>query len=273
MSYEGTEAKREQKLHDLEEILICPICKEKLNIDKISLTCPNNHTFNISKKGTAVLYKTSKLKNDKIYTKDLFVKRRNFINCGFYNELYDKIYNIIKNYENKIILDMGSGEGTHDYKIKQFLNSNTSKIIGIDLSKDAVDLFNDYIDNNFLGIVADLNNVPFVNNTIDIILNILSPSNEMEIIIKVTPKMQYLHELREALNIKDYENEKIINENINKKYEIISKEEYVKTFPLDGNSLNYLINMTPLLSNYKEIPKIDYITIALNIYVLKKKNN
>lgn len=264
----------------LSSILICPFCSEKLNIDKNSLICINKHTFNISKKGTAILYKTSKLKRNKVYDNNLFINRRTFINSGFYNEIHNKICDIIKNYNNDIILDMGSGEGAHDYKIIKALNNN-SKIIGVDLSKDGIDLYNDYINDNFLGIVADLNNIPLKDNSVDIILNFLSPSNENEmsrllknegIIIKVTPKKQYLHELRDVLNIKEYENEDIIFNNISNKYEVISKDEYVNTFELNDKEFNNLINMTPLLNNYDKIPKINEITIALNIYVLRNKN-
>lgn len=267
--------------NNLSTILICPFCSKKLNIDGNSLICLNKHTFNISKKGTTILYKTSKLKNNKVYDKNLFINRRKFINNGFYGELHNKIHDIICGYNNKMILDMGSGEGAHDHKIFKMLNNKNSQMIGIDLSKEGIDLYNDYISDNFIGIVSDLNNIPLKNNSIDIILNILSPSNENEmsrllketgIIIKVTPKKQYLHQIRDVLNIKEYENENIIFENINKKYEIVSKDEYIKTFKLDENSYNYMINMTPLLNNYKDVPKIDEITIALNIYVLRNKN-
>lgn len=266
--------------NNLSSILICPFCSKKLNVDNNSLICMNKHTFNISKKGTAILYKTSKLKNDKVYDNNLFTNRRFFINSGFYDEVHKKISDIIKKYNNDIILDMGSGEGTHDYKIIKELN-NKSKIIGVDLSKDGIDLFNDYVNDNFLGIVADLNNMPFKDHSIDIILNILSPSNENEmsrllkkdgIIIKVTPKKQYLHELRDVLNIKEYENEDIIFNNISNKYVILNKDEYVNTFNLTEKDFNYLVNMTPLLNNYNDIPKINEITIALNIYVLRNKN-
>ena len=49
----------------LSEILICPFCSEKLNFCNNSLKCINNHTFNISKKGTTILYKTSTLTTKK----------------------------------------------------------------------------------------------------------------------------------------------------------------------------------------------------------------
>ncbi len=265
----------------LSEKIRCPFCNKEMFFHDNSLHCPSNHTFNISKKGTTILYKTSKLKQDKLYDKNLFINRRSFINCGFYDELHNKIIKIINNYDNDIILDMGSGEGTHDIKIKSKINNANTSLIGIDLAKDGIDLFNDYMDDNFIGIMADLNNIPLTDESVDIILNILSPSNENEmsrllkkdgIIIKVTPKKEYLHELREILNIKEYENEDVIFNNINNKYEIISKDEYMKTFSLNNEEFNYLINMTPLSNNYQHIPQIDNITIALNIYVLREKN-
>lgn len=270
-----------QHFNDLKGIIICPYCKKTLKTVNNSLICCNNHTFDISKKGSVVLYKTSKLKNDRIYDNDLFINRRNFIKCGFYDKLHDKISEIIKEYNVKTILDMGSGEGTHDYRIINRLNKNDIKLIGIDLSKDGIDLSNDFIDNNYIGIVGDLNQLPIRDNKIDLIMNILSPSNESEmsrvlkkngIIIKVTPKKEYLYELRKELNIKDYENENIIDGNIKLKYDVLEKYEVIETHPIDKETLTYLNKMTPLLNNIDSNPSINEITIALNIYVLRIKD-
>ena len=123
--------------------------------------------------------------------------------------------------------------------------------------------------------------MPFKDNTIDLILNILSPANEKEmsrvlkregIIIKITPKTEYLCELRKALKIKNYENESIINNNIKEKYDVLIKKEIINTYSIDNENLKYLINMTPLMNNINDIPNIKSITIALNIYVLRIKN-
>lgn len=264
----------------ISSIMFCPFCNNDLVINNNSLVCSNNHNFDISRKGTTVLYKTSKLKNDRIYTQNLFSNRRNFINLGFYDELHNEIAKIINEYNPQIILDMGSGDGTHDFIISKKIQKN-SLFIGIDLAKDGVDLANDYINRNFLGIVGDLNNIPLKNNSIDMILNILSPSNEAEmnrvlksdgIIIKVTPKQEYLKELRGSLNIKDYENESVIDQNINDKYTVLEKKSIIKTFTLDELALNYLVKMTPMMNNIDEVPKINSITIALNVYVLRTKD-
>ena len=205
-----------QNLNDIHTIISCPFCFASVVIKNNSIICSNNHTFDISKKGTVIFYRTSKLKKNKIYDNNLFINRRKFINCGFYDELHSEISKIIAQYNAKTILDMGSGEGTHDIKIIKRLNNKSIKLIGLDLAKDGIDLANDFISNNYIGIVGDLNQLPFKDNTIDLILNILSPANEKEmsrvlkregIIIKITPKTEYLCELRKALKIKNYENE------------------------------------------------------------------
>ena len=250
-------------LSQIESKLICPICHEKMFLEFNSIKCINNHNFDISNKGTVVLYKTSKLKINKIYTTKLFNSRRKYISYGFYDNIHKYIAEIIDEYNNCLIVDMGVGEGIHDISIKKYLKNNCT-FIGVALAKEGIDLSNDYL--------------PLKSKTVDVILNILSPSNEKEIervlkdngiIIKVTPKKEYLQELRKTLNIKDYENENVIDENISLKYDIISKKEFTSTYKLNQEQLNDLVNMTPLMNNIKLIPKIEEITIALNVYVLK----
>ena len=169
---------------------------------------------------------------------------------------------------------MGCGDGTHDNIILNLISSSQPFIIGVDISKVGVECATDYVKNNFIPLVMDLNYMPLENKSVDVILNILSPSNEKEmnrilkqdgIIIKVTPKKEYLYELRELLHIKEYENELQIEKNIDKNYIIVRKE-------LSEESMLNLINMTPLSKNYNYDKMINEITIALNIYVLKVRD-
>ena len=264
-------------------IFKCPICNSNINIIGENIVCELNHTFNISKKGVAVLMKSFKYKEDKVYTKKLFENRKKFIEGHFYDEVHKIISEEIKKYNHNLMLDMGSGDGTHDFNIINMLNDD-SFIIGVDFAKDGVDLSSEYFNCNFLSFISDLNYLPFNNNVFDLIINFLSPSNEEEIkrllktdgiLIKVTPKKEYLKELRNLLNISEYENEKIIDENISKKYNIIKKVEYKNTFKLDELTSKYLFNMTPLTNNYNDDKlkcDLKYITIGLNIYILKVKN-
>ena len=54
---------------------ICPYCKEKMHIEDSSLKCINNHTFDVTKKGTINFIISTKIKESKIYN---FTFRINF---------------------------------------------------------------------------------------------------------------------------------------------------------------------------------------------------
>ncbi len=270
-----------ENIQALKDLLMCPICNATLYLDNMSLKCPNNHCFDISRKGCLTLLKNNQKRTEKVYDFLLFNNRISFINGPFYEKMHKVIADIInKQKTSKIILDMGCGDGTHDYKIFNLLNNKESYLIGIDLAKDGIDYFSNYVSNHFVPIVADLNHVPILDKKVDIILNILSPSSEKEmtrllksggIIIKVTPKKDYLKELREALNIKNYENEEIIEQNIYNHYDVKNKLEINEVYELDHNYLDNLLKMTPLSKNKNTILNIKSITIALNIYVLTPK--
>lgn len=267
----------------IKEIFICPICKSDINLYNNSLICENNHCFDITKKGYFTLLRKNKSRTDNVYDLNLFKNRIDFINNGFYDELHLLISSIIKEKDNSsIIVDMGCGDGTHNNKIINLLNNKHTYIIGTDISKNGIECSTDYVGNNFIPVVSDLNYIPLKNNCTDVILNILSPSNEQEmkrilktdgIIIKVTPKKEYLWELRKAFNIKEYENETQIEENIKNNYIVLKKYIVNETKKLTKDTLINLINMTPLTKNYQKCENINEITIALNIYVLKVRDN
>ena len=75
--------------------LACPICLQELSLNDHSLKCVNAHTFNVSKKGTSSLLATGYLKMSKMYNYELFFNRRKFINCLFYQPLYQYIANYL----------------------------------------------------------------------------------------------------------------------------------------------------------------------------------
>lgn len=265
-----------------ENIFICPICHNDIKIYNNSLICEKKHCYDISKKGYFTLLKKNKLRIDNVYNKNLFVNRVEFINKGFYQELHKLISKIIaEKGSSQVIVDMGCGDGTHDNIILNLIGNNKSFIIGTDISKIGIECSTNYVNNNFIPLVADLNYMPLKDKCVDIILNILSPSNEKEmnrilksdgIIIKVTPKKEYLCELRELLHIKEYENELQIEKNIENKYVILKKYVINEKKELNEETMHNLINMTPLSKNYNSDKKISEITIALNVYVLKVRD-
>ena len=242
----------------------------------------NGHTFNISKKGELFLVNTSNYKSSKIYDKDLFTHRREFIESNLYKGIYDIVANIINTHMNNniLIMDLGCGEGTHCKKIQEKLSLGNS-IIGIDYSKAGISMATDYLKENNIYIVADINNIPIKDKCIDVVIDFLSPYNNEElnrivkdnsIIIKIVPGEKYLVELREKYKMKIYERESQVKENIKKHFNIIDELIYNHTFQITNNTSNELERMTPLLKSMEKnnSKSLQSVTIDMKVYVVKK---
>ncbi len=75
--------------------------------------------------------------------------------------------------KNKIVLEVGSGRGGGASYIARYLKPLS--IMGIDISKDAVDLCNDFYDVNNLDFsFGDAEDIPFPDNSYDIVINVES---------------------------------------------------------------------------------------------------
>lgn len=260
-------------------IFICPICHEKLKIDNNCFKCINNHTYDFSYKGSVNLIKTNYYKSSRIYNNELFINRRKFISNNFYDLVYKNIATEISKIKGVIkILDVGCGEATHSIKI---LNALKQPYIyyGFDYSHDAINLATDYCNDKSVFFMASVDNIPIEDNSIDVIIDFLSPFNEKEfdrvlkrdgIIIKISPSLNYLVELRKSINISEYSKENEVFNNIDNKFNVVKRIKIEKQFNINKEQLEYLIKMTPMLNKngYFDINKI---TIDLNIYVLKVK--
>lgn len=260
-------------------IFTCPICHETLTARASFLLCENNHTFNINKKGIAFLVASSKYKQSLIYNSSLFTNRRKFLNDGFYRLIYEYISNDINlNYKNIIILDIGCGEGTHSKMIQNNLKIK-NKIIGIDYSKDAINLSSDYASNSNFYFVGDINNIPIKEKTIDVIIDFFSPYNTIEInrilkddgiIYKIVPGDNYLQELRQNLGMGIYEKKEEVFNNINSNFNFEKIKRITSTYDITNEQSINLLNMTPI-TNGKLTSTTNKITIDILIYTIKKR--
>lgn len=171
---------------------ICPYCKEKMYFAGESLKCTNKHTFDITKKGTINFIISPKIKESKIYNEKLFVCRRKFIENGYYADVYELIANEINdlNLDDITILDLGCGEGIHSMNILGKIKSNY-KYFGFDYSKCAINLASDYNSSNRFYFNGDVNNIPIASDSIDVIIDFLSPYSESEV-KRVVKKVVYL---------------------------------------------------------------------------------
>ena len=243
------------------EVFRCPICKGSIkNVTENSVICKNNHCFNMSKKGYINLIKNN---NKTIYDKDLFEARSKIYDQKVYEILSEEIINIVDKYTTgekiNYVLDAGCGEG---YYLNQlYLDEKINKkcrLIGIDIAREGVALATRF-ENRVFWSVSDLSNLPFDDNKIDVILDILSPSNYREfarvlnkkgIIIKVIPEENYLQEIRNqiAAYIKK---DKYSNKNIVDVFESNLDIVYEKriTYKVKDFNLEDFIKMTPLTSS------------------------
>ena len=106
-----------------------------------------------------------------------------------------------------MILDLGCGEGSHLQNVIDDSNVSGMIGVGVDISKEGIAMAAKTYD-TAAWFVSDLADLPFVPQSFQVCLNILSPINYQEckkvltedgIVIKVVPGPDYLKELREVL--------------------------------------------------------------------------
>lgn len=244
------------------KVFKCPICESSMEIVEYnSLRCKKNHCFDLSKNG----YINFLLHNVKTeYNRSMLESRNIICKSGFFTPLTEKISDIItlqqiKRSKKINILDIGCGEGSHLSQIIENISNGSISYegIGIDISKDGIHIASrEY--KECIWCVGDLTKNPFKNQSFDIILDVLSPSNYAEfnrilkkngLLIKVVPGSNYLRELRDAFynetEKETYSNERVIN-HFKKNYQLLSTHSLEYKAPIDKANLEHLISMTPL---------------------------
>ncbi|QQK79457.1 methyltransferase domain-containing protein [Salicibibacter cibi] len=285
--------KRAELISKCQFVFKCPYCDVAMEVttDLKSIVCSNNHSFDFAKQGYVNLLRCSPKAN---YGKELFEARRTMIaESDLFHPLHEFIRDIIKGAIEQLqrdvsILDVGCGEGSHLHKtIHGTKNSGVSHGFGLDISKEAIKMASRYYENH-IWLVGDLANPPFHDQTFNIILNILSPSNYKAIkkilvkeglAVKVVPRTNYLKELREFFaesEEHDYKNNETVS---------LFKEHFhsVKTFPLSykkslhPSEIQSLVQMTPLAWTFdqEKIGKFmskESVNITVDLDILIGKN-
>lgn len=250
-------------------MLICPICKEKLDRYDNSYKCINNHSFDISKSGYTNLLISKTNSGD---NKEMVNARFLFLNKGYYKNLALKIKELSKDLPKNIVLDAGCGTGYYS----SFLQDN-NLIYGYDISKHAINKASKtYKDNIYF--VASSNNIPITNNSIDLLLTIFAPTFAYEFyrvlnnnghFILVGPGKYHLYELKEKLYNNPYLNEE-------KNYQLdnfilVKKENLKYQVLVDSIDLLPLLEMTPYFykTNPSDLQKIkdSNLNITLDFYI------
>ena len=235
-------------------LLGCPICQGKFQLERYALRCESGHTFNLNKKGYVNFLQ---IKADtEHYTRKMFEPRRRLIQAGMYAPLLSEIQ---KYFVDGNLLDVGTGEGS----FLELLGNIKGEKFAFDIAKDGIEMATELETKSFLSL-ADLTNLPFADESLSMILNIFTPSNYAEFhrvlakngrVIKVVPDRLYLQELRASYGLPiDYDNNAVV-ERFKAEFPAGEQVEVQYRFDLPEELRTDFLAMSPLEWSISEAKK------------------
>lgn len=272
-------------LNHYHKIFRCPYCHSRINrIDGYSLVCDKGHRFDLSKKGTLFLIKHG-VKSD-YDQKELWNARRHVLQSGFFDGILKQIIAEMPHCPLTYV-DVGCGEGTVLSKIREARLQFNDCAVGIDISKDAINLATQQLSDSFF-CIADLAALPFDDHKINVLIDVLSPSSYREfervlssngILFKVIPNADYLIELRHQLYQPDdpkysYQNNDVLAR-IKERYSQVRVIPIKYNFILTDDLAHDLLKMTPLQwgnqaqVNNALLTPLQRVTVDLSLLVVK----
>lgn len=274
-------------------LFICPICSEPLEKNQKTYICKNHHSFDIASQGYVNLMPTEKSHENAGDNADMMIARREFLNTGAYSPLLDALKVEVekllklKGESGKFkVFDAGCGEGYYTVGIKQYIESCglNAEFAGIDIAKRGI-RYAQNRDKDVSFAVAGIFNMPFKNDSADIILNIFAPVCEREFsrvlksggeLLIVGPSKNHLFGLKKLIYDNPYFNE----ENIYDFNEFTHVEDIrvEGNIIVEGKNIRNLFTMTPYYFNtpQSEAKRLDDVEkletpIDFVINVLRKK--
>ena len=270
------------------DFLICPICKKDLFFDNGSLKCENKHSFDIAKSGYVNLLNPGKKNNYKAGdSKEMISARTNFFISGAYSKISDFLIDIISEFENKVVIDAGCGEGYYTENIAKAFEG--SLVFGFDISKFGAEHAAKSAKRNNVSnasfYVSNIFDLPIKSNSCDIVTNMFAPiaSEEFSRILRAggflivaAAGKEHLMGLKRVLYETPYENEAnvpgvngfIYIKTLNLKYQTLLKSK---------EDINNLFMMTPYyhrtsLADKEKLKSIDNLqtTVEVDFHIYKK---
>ncbi len=258
-------------------ILQCPVCRQPLLPAASGYQCPAMHTFDAARQGYVNLLLAHK-KHSKEPGDDpaMIQSRRRFLNLGYYNQVSESINATIATVLSGVevgsgcnLLDAGCGEGFYLQRLKEAMGLGQAQLPinyhGIDVSKFAVRQATQR-DRSMAWFVASINDLPFLDGSLDLVLSVFSPANVTEFarilkptgsLVFVSPGPRHLNGLREIIYPVTREHEEAtITE---KAKELFTPAPGARShYPLELKSqqeIMDLLAMTPYYWNIDELTK------------------
>ncbi|ENW83596.1 hypothetical protein F909_00607 [Acinetobacter sp. ANC 3929] len=264
--------------------LMCPVCRQSLNLVENSWRCEKGHHYDVAKQGYVnlhvVQHKHSKSPGD---TPESVQARREFLQAGFYQPLQQAVVELLQQLKPQAVLDIGCGEGYYTSAMQAY----TQQCIGVDIAKTAVQRAAK-LNADVIWVVGTGATLPVQDHSIDICTSLFSPIPQEEIIrvlddegflLVVTPAPRHLYDLREALfeQVNLHEPQKFV-EQLDAQFELKQAQIVEAPMQLDQQALKNLIAMTPYA--YKANPERRKVleqaqqfavTAAFQIYLFQKR--
>lgn len=265
-------------------IFQCPVCQKDLIVEnsKKSIKCIDGHTFDISKKGTVQLVNKF-VQSD--YDAKLFNSRSYMMNAGLFNQVFEQIANHTQ--DGEVVVDAGSGEGSAMIYLRE---QKDLTAIGFDLASEGIQSSSRSLSlENLFFAVGNLANIPLKDDSVDTIINLLSPASYDEFkrilkprksIIKIIPNTNYLTEIRQFVSQRQnhinatYDNGDVVD-NLMKHFKSVEIEDISYQFALDTPELKEnMFMMTPLTWSLgdevkQEFMRSDIDNVTINLQLLK----
>ncbi|WP_171068663.1 putative RNA methyltransferase [Acinetobacter baumannii] len=265
--------------------LMCPVCRQRLELVSKTWRCEQGHSYDIAKQGYVnlhvVQHKHSKNPGD---TPESVDARRAFLQGGYYQPLQQAVVHLLKQLKAKTVLDIGCGEGYYTSAMQQVVE----QCIGVDIAKNAVQRaakLNDKV----TWVVGTGATLPVIDQSMDVCTSLFSPIPQTEILrvlkddgylIVVTPATDHLYAMREALfeQVNPHTPQKFV-EQLQDLFELKEQQVIEAPLVLDQQALKNLIAMTPYA--YKASPERRMqleqkahlqVTASFQIYLFQKRN-
>lgn len=232
-------------------LLMCPVCRERLELTDRTWRCANNHSYDVAKQGYVnlhvVQHKHSKNPGDTVASVQA---RRAFLGQGFYAHLQKAVVNKLRQLRIENLLDIGCGEGYYT----DAMQSEVMQIVGVDIAKNAVQVAAK-LNENVTWVVGTGAVLPVLDHSIDVCTSLFSPIPEQEILrvlkpkaylLVVTPGAEHLLKMRQALfeEVHPHEPSKFVNQ-LSQHSKLIDEELVTAPLNLSQVDLKNLIAMTP----------------------------
>lgn len=231
----------------------CPICRQPLSCDGNSVRCETGHSYDKAKEGYINLLPVNK-KNSKNPgdNAEMINARRSFLEKGYYQKLASHVSDVLDHNKMQCVLDYGCGEGYYTGDL--FQSTNCIKVIGIDISKNAIKkAAKKYHQNQY--IVGSVYDVPLADSSIDAIVSIFAPIDPLEMkrllvdngqLIIVSAGADHMREIAEIIydEYKPHNYDPMIT--LEESFVLSDMQQITyKIQPLDQGDMKSLLMMTP----------------------------